>query len=491
MSPAPLQNILICGGGLTGYMCALALSRALPDDINITLVETSHADKTDIFFGTVTSPSSYEFLLNNGITEPDLMPATNTSFSLGTCYVDWGKQKQSWTQSFHLPLPLFNGVELHHYLNRQYSSSKQSYSLEPYIISAQVAQRGAFAHPPEERKTPLADMDYGYQFLPAQWAQLFADKIDSTRVKRIVGNIKTIGRDGDIIKSVTLNGGQVIKSGFVIDSLGASSELLTPSNTLETGRRLCAVTSFSAQEKLGQPHRTLTTKNYGWEATTPLQDGQNNLTIYDPADETPALKGHGTPDSDPVEVTIGTSLSPWTGNCLTLGHGAAIVEPLTPAPIMLLQRDIDRLIELIPVTSDMSVEQREYNRRFTADYNHADLFQSALLKTAETPDAPYWSTAKLKPIADKLVTKITQFESRGISVQYDYEPFEKEDWIMLHFGMGRRPARYDPLADIIPKAQMARTLDNMRQSIAIMAKKVPPHHIYMSRLLTYLKGQNG
>ncbi|MEP3890980.1 MAG: tryptophan 7-halogenase [Hellea sp.] len=491
MSHPPLQKILICGGGLASYMCAVALSRVMPPNIGITLIETPHADKTDVFFGTVTSPTSYNFLLNNGITEPELFPATNTAFSLGTRYVNWGKKNLSWTQSFHLPLPLFNGVELHHYLNRQHSPSATPYSLEAYIMSVQAANEGGFAHPPEERKTPLADMEYGYQFLPQQWSRVFADNIASSPVSCIDGSIKTIGREGENIQSVTLNDGRVIEADFIIDCLGADSALPSTSNTRTSERRLRAVTSFNVTERLGEPLRNLTAKDYGWQADTPLQDGQHRITVYDPANETDALKDHGTPDSEPIEALIGKTSSPWTGNCLKLGHGAAILEPLTPAPILLLQRDIDRLIELIPVSTDMAVERREYNRRFTADYEHAELFQDTLLKTIETPNEPYWASAETDPISEKLANKITQFESRGIGVQYDFEPFEKHDWIMLHFGMGRRPVRYDPLADRIAVPQMEQTLDRMRNSIAMMARKVPPHNHYMTRLLNYLKDQDG
>lgn len=489
MSTAPIQKILICGGGLAGYMCAIALSRTLPSNIAVTLIETPHTDKTDIFFGTVTSPTSYKFLLNSGITEPKLFPSTNTAFSLGTRYIDWGEQRQSWTQSFHLPLPLFSGVELHHYLSRQHGYPKEHYSLEPYIISVQLAKKGAFAHSPEDRKTPLMHMDYGYQFLPQQWSHLFADKIDPNRVTRIGGSIKTVIRGSDNIHSVTLNDGSVVEADFFIDCLGIDSPLLPTSGAPARGRRLRAVTTFRAQEKLGAPHRTLTAKDYGWCADTPLQGGQQRMTVYDPADETSALKDHGPPNSGPVEVEISQLDSPWNGNCLTLGHGAAIVEPLTPAPMLLLQRDIDRLTELIPVSTNMVVEQREYNRRFTDDYNHAELFQSALL-TVKTPDTSYWSAARRGPISDKLANKVTQFESRGICVQYDYEPFNKQDWAMLHFGLGRRPDRYDPLADRIPNVQMAQTLDRISNSIAMMSKKVPQHHAYMAGLLKYLKGKN-
>lgn len=472
-------------------MCAVALARIMPPSIDITLLTTKSADKTDSFYGSVTSPASYKFLLNCGIAEPDLLPVTTTAFSLGTRYRDWGLKKESWTQSFHLPLPLFNGVELHHYLNRQHQPGNESYALEPYIISAKVAQMGAFAHPPDERKTPLADMDYGYQFAPHEWSRFFASKINSARINCISGEIEAVSRKGDIVQSVTLSGGDVLEADFIIDALGVGSPLIHSSQQRVSTHQLRGISSTTPQDKLGAPLRTLTAKDYGWQADTPLQDSLHKLTVYAPKDEKTALKDHGPTKSTPIEVTLGKSKAPWNGNCLALGHGAAILEPLTPAPMMLLQRDIDRLIELIPVSASMNVEQREYNRRFTADYEHAELFQNTFFKTIETPNTPYWMASHKAPMTEKLANKLTQFENRGICVQYDYEPFTAQDWTMLHFGMGRRPKRYDPMADRIAEPQMAQTLDRMRRSVAMIAKKVPPHHDYMARLLKYLKETHG
>ena len=62
---------------------------------------------------------------------------------------------------------------------------------------------------------------------------------------------------------------------------------------------------------------------------------------------------------------------------------------------------------------------------------------------------------------------------------------------MLHLGLGRQPERYDPLADHIPDDQLKNRLTQMRGAIEMMAKKMPPHHVYMTGLLKYLKEKHG
>ena len=73
--------------------------------------------------------------------------------------------------------------------------------------------------------------------------------------------------------------------------------------------------------------------------------------------------------------------------------------------------------------------------------------------------------AREEPPHEKLAQKIAQFESRGVLVAFDLEPFNTEDWTILHHGMGRRPARYDRMADRIPEAETRAMVDRMPHDI--------------------------
>ena len=73
-------------------------------------------------------------------------------------------------------------------------------------------------------------------------------------------------------------------------------------------------------------------------------------------------------------------------------------------------------------------------------------------------------------------------------VAFDLEPFNAEDWTILHHGMGRRPARYDRVADRVPEAELRPMLAAMpsgdRKSREDPAES--PHD-YMINLLRFLK----
>jgi tryptophan halogenase len=238
--------------------------------------------------------------------------------------------------------------------------------------------------------------------------------------------------------------------------------------------------------ELGPPLRTVAPRDYGWLADTPLKGRQTRLTIYDPESESEALSAHGAEPNLSGEVSLGVRAEVWSGNCVALGHAAGVVEPLTPAPLMLLERDIDRLLSLVPFSLDMKVERREFNRRFAEDYANAGLFTRALLETDSLPETPYWKAARAEPVNERLARKIELFADRGALVAYDLEPFHPEDWTILHYGMGRRPGRYDRAADRAPAERVKGFLANMKHEIEKIVGTLPSHATYRAQLEQYL-----
>ncbi len=446
MVPAPLTSIAILGGGLAGAFAAARLARSLPDDMTLTLVDVPGAEAKDLFFGTVTTPAAYNVMLALGLGEPEVLPQTDTTFSLGTQYSWAGRE---WVQAFHQPLPVMAGVQFHQYAAR----ARQDYA--DFVMSVAAARRGAFAHPPEGQKTPLAELEYGYHFLPAQWAKLLHDALPA-RVERVAGEVASVDTEGETLRSVKLEDGRTIEADLFIDAAGVWS---APGSGWTGGSMIYAEESLTpAQGPVGVV-RTLQQLDYGWSATTPLRTGTHTLTA--------SKSGEG--------LKLGRSDRAWIGNVLSFGLLATGADPLTTAPMTLLMRNVESLAELIPFTTDMRVEAREYNRRHRDDFDHAHLFERAF----GTEGYP-----------DRLAHKIEQFESRGALVQYDLEPFEAQDWLLLHLGMGRIPKARDVLADRVPDAQLHSQLATMRRAVETVAAKLPPAKVYHDGLLRYLGKRN-
>jgi tryptophan halogenase len=105
----------------------------------------------------------------------------------------------------------------------------------------------------------------------------------------------------------------------------------------------------------------------------------------------------------------------------------------------------------------------------------------------DLPDAPYWNMASERNDDPKLVRKLTQYNTRGHLVAYDNEPFDGVDWAILHDGIGRTPRRRDPLASSVDPAMTQSRLNELQNTTQAVIKKMPPHPLYMSKFISYLK----
>jgi len=477
-----IDSIVVIGDGLAAHLTSLALAQLLPTEIGITLVGGETENAADIFYGNVTPPTAYDFLLNIGITEPDLLLSTQTSFSLGTKFENWGPQRRSWTQSFNRPLPIHHGVSFHHYVNL-HSGGEDNWSLDPFLMSTQAAHKGVFAHPPEGKNIPLAAVEYGYHFDPREWSELISKKLEGSRIVKWSSQaVDFTPANNGVMTAISLEDGTIVKGDLFIDCTGHQD-----STGWHSHRSIRGVKTVEDTKELSSVIRNITETGNGWKAVTPLRGKTHALEIS--GTESKAGNAAKTPGAH--DLNIGRVDAPWQKNILKLGHGAGALEPLTAAPMILLQRDIERLVELIPTSNSMTIEAREYNRRFAHDYDHAAMFHRAMFNKKFETGSSYREAIETKNIRTALGAKLTQFEQRGVCVQYDNEPFSEQDWVLLHLGQGRMPARYDPLTDRIPAVQIAQMLGNMAQANTQMAAKMPPVEKYMTGLLRFLKEKHG
>ncbi len=477
-----ISHVMVCGGGLAAWMTVATLARQLPDTVRITFAEIDSDHRcTDLFYGTVSGPGSYAFNLAAGVTEPALVLGSSAAFSWGSKYVHWAEGGRSWIQCFNLTLPVIDGVLMHQYLVQQGMTR-----LDPFLLGAVAGSRGTFAHPPRSPgaagQQPLARAEYGYHFDPASHARCFAAAVPPGRIHHLKGALTRVAVGDGAITGIALDGADMVTADLYLDCSGPSAELLSRLDPAWLGGRALQISADDvAEARLGPPVRSVSFHDKGWAAQTPLRASTRSLTVSD------ATASCNTIGKLSASATLGRRRRAWAGNCVGVGHAAGIVEPLTPAPMMLLERDIERLMTLIPVsTASMTVEEREYNRRHGEGHDHAMRFTRALLETSALPDSDFWRAARDTPDAE-LEHKLAMFAERGLLVSYDLEPFHPEDWLIMHFGIGRRPRRHDRLADRADARRVRRYLDDAAQQVATAAAALPSNHVYTTQLERYLR----
>jgi len=481
MAHQTLQNIVICGHGLALETTLAALSQSLPETIEILALELTDAKSKDAFYGNVASPTAYDFHLSMGLTEPDLMYNSDTSFAYGTHYKNWSDHLD-WVQAYNLPFPIWEGVPFHHTL------VKLQRRLEPTLVGAVCGRNSRFAHPPTDPANPLSRAEYGYQFRPNSISTLLKKQIHPDNIVRKTGVLKQVHVAEGKITSLELTDGHHVRGQLFIDASGHHGHLMESlENRLLSDRVLQTAESLHQDQFEGTSLRRLKGETFGWTSITTLRDGFSRLTVAHPDDQDQALKAHeNLDDSESFSIATGSRPLGWAGNCVAIGHASYILEPLTPAPYMLLQRDIERLQGLIPHSTEMQLERKEFNRLRDNDVQHCDMFQRAFFETDNPPKAAYWRDVTSQELSPKLERKITQFNSRAYLAKFDLEPFNEEDWAILHFGMQRKPERYIDYKDV-SESRAVQDLNHMEQSIQSLSRKVPPHDRYVDNFMRYLE----
>lgn len=476
---APIQTVALCGSGLALWMTAAAMARSVPDSVDITIVETGINPAADMLYGHVLPPQAYAFHLSIGVSEPELLLNTGTTFALGTHFQNWAQTGRSWVQAFHQPFPVWNGVPLTKLINQLPHATLQS-----TLISAQAAIKGVFAHPSEDPRHPLSRAEYGYAVDPNHLSALYKAAALRRSMTVLSAQIDTVQRETGRIATLKLSNGESVSADLFIDCTGPSAQLHDgPTANTGTARTVQAKIRNTATTQLGPAAQVVRCNDDGWRSDVTLRSGTRRLTVSDAA----KANADNQDSDDSVVVTLGARDKAWTANSVAVGHAACVIEPFTTAPIKLLFRDIDRIISLFPVSTDMQIEAQEYNRMATDDCVHAHLFNQAHFATSTLPDTPFWQTAAAHNDQPKLVRKLLQYESRGHLVAYDHEPFDGVDWAILHDGMGRKPRRPDPLAAMVDPAITQDRLDDLDKSIQAVVQKMPPHPVYMGKFLSYVK----
>lgn len=486
--PTPKElDIVIYGHSIAAFISALTIHNALADQVTLSLILPADQAHSDILYGGMSTPDAYNFHLAMDITEAELFQQTNSSFSFGTHYQNWGGEKLDWMQAFSLPFTSKYGVDFHQVLLHH----KQD--LQAYLVGAQSALQQKFAHPPQNQPaSPLSRAEYGYNFDYQNYALFLLNKIKQKKIRLIQSDLLQVEVADEHITSLRLNDDSCIKADLFIDCSGTDAKLISALDVKKRVDSKINVLLFTNENDTQMnPCNLVSGHRNSWQSTLYLQNSSQILQAVN-AKDTPVGNKSSAITIASISADIGEKEQAWVGNCVAISLSAAVLEPFSNAPFRLLKLDIERLLELIPISNNMRMEQKEYNRRYRLDVQHAKLFNLALTDTRHFLQHKY-STQNQVLDSDTqalLDRKLAQYLHRGLMVTYDFEPFNTEDWIILHFGMRRFPRRLDSQCDNIDNSNVKQHLLQTKNAIAAIVPKMPPCSLYTQKFLNYLKSQS-
>lgn len=490
------MNIVIAGGGTAGWMAAATLSRFLDRSVSITLVESEAIGTVGV--GEATIPQIHLFVGGLGIHEADVVRETKATYKLGIEFDGWLEPGQRYMHAFGLVGRAIGIIPFRQLWHRGRAEGVAE-EFGHYYFNEVAARMGRMAIP-EGQPNPMLGLVHAYHFDASLFAAFLRRYAEARGVNRVEGKIEDVERDPDSgdVKALLLDGGRKVEGSFFLDCTGFRSLLLGQtlgvpfkdwSNFLPCDRAFAVPCERSAEFR---PYTQSIARKAGWQWRIPLQHRTGNGHVYCSSfisdDEAASillanLDGEATDEPRPLRFTAGQRAATWSHNVVALGLAAGFMEPLESTSIHLIQTSVARLLTFLPQHSSGPAPRDKFNRMTASEWEHIRDFLTLHYKANRRVGEPFWDQCRNVAIPDSLAEKIALFEEAAIIVRDDDELFTEEGWGQVMIGQGIEPRSYSPLADAVPKQELAAYLTKLADAYRMAAEALPTHSDFVQAMV--------
>jgi len=496
----PVRKVTIVGGGTAGWMTAAVLSQWL-SKVEIRLIESDEIGTVGV--GEATIPHIRSFLALAGLDELKMISESNATFKLGIQFIDWGAPGESYIHGFGKIGRDMLWLHPHQlWLAARERAPEKIKPFDFYSINCVASLRNKFAFPDNSNPlSPLADLDYAYQFDASLFARYLRSESETRGVTRIEGRIvETIqNSETGFIEKLRLADGREVGGDLFVDCSGMRALLIGDclGNGYEDWNQwlLCdraMAVPCEGVEPL-TPYTRSTARTAGWQWRIPLQHRIGNGYVYASeliSDEEVSesllanLDGQPTADPRPVRFRPGRRLKSWDKNVVALGLSSGFLEPLESTSIHLIQTGIHRLLAMFPSTGFAQADIDEYNLQARTEYEDVRDFIVAHYKVTRRSGDPFWDHVRTMDVPDSLNERFELFRSSGRFFKHNaQELFAEVSWVQVLIGQGL-DMRPDPVTGFVSDAELTAFLEDVAEVIEDVAGRMPDHGTFVRDLPT-------
>ena len=461
---APIQNILIVGGGTAGWLTAGFLARTLgtrgEGSVAITLVESS--DIGIIGVGEGTFPSIRGTLSTLGIDEATFVRECSATFKQGIQFVDWVRA------------PGAQGTSAYFHPFSQPSQRPGSPELLPYWLLGGAGRDVAFAgavtmqkHIADARHGPkrltdgdyLGPINYAYHFDAGKFAGLLSRHAKSLGVQHRIGTVERVTLDatGGIGSVVTAEWG-ALQADLYIDCTGFRAELIGKAlgapfhslrDSLFADRALAMQVPYAQTDAPIASYTISTAQEAGWTWDIGLQQRRGVGYVYssrytDDSRAESVLRAHigaAADDLTPrtLKLEVGYRDVHWIKNCVAVGLSGGFIEPLEASGIGLIETAAYLIGFLFPKDGNMEPVAKHFNSFMRQRYARVADFVKMHYCLTQRNDHAFWrdNTAP-ESVSDTLREQLGMWRCRPphrLDFVTDLEMYPPSSWQYVLYGM--------------------------------------------------------
>jgi tryptophan halogenase len=488
-----IREVVVAGGGITGWSAAAALKRRLPGLV-VTIVPVPPPPDALADRIASTLPSILEFHRDLGLTDADAIVRAGSAFRLGTCFTGWAEGLPAYVHAYGEYGRPFGTASFHlHWIRAAHRAAAAPF--DSHSAAAAIARAGRFTQPQSEEASPLAGFEYGLQLNLPRYREMMRAYARHLGVVERGGGIAEVGLRGEdgFIDALRLDDGSALGGDLFVDCTGPAATLRATldlefeswASWLPCDRVLFAETPPPAEPAALDTIVALPA-GWRWQAPSPIRTGHglvfSSAHLGDGAAAAMLRDAAGAePAGPPAAIRAGRLVQPWLRNCVAVGDAAAAMEPLEWGNLHLAHSQIDRIVAMMPDRDCGAVELWDYNRQYAAEADRMRDFLILHYAAARRPE-PFWQAAAAAEPPKSLAHTLSLFKARGRLPIYEEETFSRDSWLAVLLGQGVIPARTDPLIDSVSPAQADQAMAKLRETIAAMVPTLPTHAAYLRNL---------
>jgi flavin-dependent dehydrogenase len=465
-----INNIVILGGGTSGWTAALRLALKLNQSsekiCNITVIESP--DLPTVGVGEATTPLMRTELQSMGFDEYEWMKACSATFKLGVRFEGWsGREGYDAFNTGFGPLasPLPGCVvSVPEYMllqlqNEERTDFRQDYRIHDHLVRTGKSPKAINAKPYQ------ANVNYAYHLDAFLHAEECKKAAKNNGVRHIPDTVTNVDLDdkGFITALETREHGK-IKGDLFIDSSGFKGLLINetlkePFNSYSKSLLCDSAVVIKVPRSEAQGHYNSFTNakalKYGWVWEIPLIDHVSYGYVYsgkfiskeEAEEELMELLGEraGEQTCRHLKMRIGKNRNSWVKNCVAIGLADGFIEPLESTGLALMNLEIGCLLDCFPNKDFNPALQKAYNTKITRLYESVLNFIAVHYCVTNREDTPFWSANKYDLlIPDDLQDIIDGWNAGRISTSPSTVPpvegfFQIFTYARCFFGVGYLP----------------------------------------------------